>query len=183
MCLSLNDVKTELRINAFYGAVHIPCSASAATKKCAPLRGFAFFCCAKPLQCKMRVVWRDVRHKGRSLHGQHFDRFHPSFNLRGRAKASRLARRRTLRQYAFGAHLQTFMSPDLSLHKMSLCRKGSPSFSDSATAKKTRPHFVGSHFFCCGGGEGIRTPVGLHPNGFQDRLVMTTSIRLRMRQL
>ena len=87
------------------GAVRIPCSASAATKKCAPLRGFAFFCCAKPLQCKMRVVWRDVRHKGRSLHGQHFDRFHPSFNLRGRAKASRLARRRTLRQYAFGAHL------------------------------------------------------------------------------
>ena len=30
-----------------------------------------------------------------------------------------------------------------------------------------------------GGGEGIRTPVGLHPNGFQDRLVMTASIRLR----
>ena len=28
-----------------------------------------------------------------------------------------------------------------------------------------------------GGSEGIRTPVGLHPNGFQDRLVMTTSIR------
>ena len=29
-----------------------------------------------------------------------------------------------------------------------------------------------------GGGEGIRTPVGLHPNGFQDRLVMTASIPL-----
>ena len=29
-----------------------------------------------------------------------------------------------------------------------------------------------------GGGRGIRTPVGLHPNGFQDRLVMTTSIAL-----
>gem|GEM_PF-5560994 len=27
-----------------------------------------------------------------------------------------------------------------------------------------------------GGSGGIRTPVGLHPNGFQDRLVMTTSI-------
>ena len=69
MCLSFGNVKTKLRINAFYGEVHIPCSASAATKKCAPLRGFAFFCCAKPLQCKMRVEparsrgRRDVRHK------------------------------------------------------------------------------------------------------------------------
>ncbi len=34
--------------------------------------------------------------------------------------------------------------------------------------------------FCFGGGEGIRTLVGLHPNGFQDRLVMTTSIPLRI---
>ena len=32
----------------------------------------------------------------------------------------------------------------------------------------------------CGGGRGIRTPVGLHPNGFQDRLVMTTSIALQL---
>ena len=32
-----------------------------------------------------------------------------------------------------------------------------------------------------GGGRGIRTPVGLHPNGFQDRLVMTASICLRKR--
>ncbi len=31
-----------------------------------------------------------------------------------------------------------------------------------------------------GGGGGIRTHVGLHPNGFQDRLVMTTSIPLRI---
>ena len=31
-----------------------------------------------------------------------------------------------------------------------------------------------------GGEEGIRTLVGLPPNGFQDRLVMTTSIPLRM---
>ena len=30
-----------------------------------------------------------------------------------------------------------------------------------------------------GGGRGIRTPLGLPPNGFQDRLVMTTSICLR----
>ena len=29
-----------------------------------------------------------------------------------------------------------------------------------------------------GGGRGIRTPVGFHPNGFQDRLVMTASIFL-----
>ena len=28
-----------------------------------------------------------------------------------------------------------------------------------------------------GGSGGIRTPVGFHPNGFQDRLVMTASIR------
>ena len=31
-----------------------------------------------------------------------------------------------------------------------------------------------------GGGEGIRTPVALPPNGFQDRLVMTASIRLQI---
>ena len=31
-----------------------------------------------------------------------------------------------------------------------------------------------------GGEEGIRTLVGLPPNGFQDRLVMTASIPLRM---
>ena len=34
--------------------------------------------------------------------------------------------------------------------------------------------------FCFGGGRGIRTPVGLPPNGFQDRLVMTASICLRV---
>ena len=39
------------------------------------------------------------------------------------------------------------------------------------------PEFV---LFPNGGGGGIRTPVGLHPNGFQDRLVMTASIRLRV---
>lgn len=38
MCLSFDNVKTELRINAFYGAVHIPCSASATAKKNAPPR-------------------------------------------------------------------------------------------------------------------------------------------------
>ena len=31
-----------------------------------------------------------------------------------------------------------------------------------------------------GGGRGIRTPGGFHPNGFQDRLVMTASIFLRV---
>ena len=36
--------------------------------------------------------------------------------------------------------------------------------------------FFGGFF---GGGKGIRTLVGLPPNGFQDRLVMTTSISLR----
>ena len=33
-----------------------------------------------------------------------------------------------------------------------------------------------------GGGRGIRTPVGFHPNGFQDRLVMTASIFLHLLQ-
>ena len=32
----------------------------------------------------------------------------------------------------------------------------------------------------CGGEGGIRTHVGLHPNGFQDRPVMTTSVPLQM---
>ena len=32
-----------------------------------------------------------------------------------------------------------------------------------------------------GGEGGIRTHVGLHPNGFQDRLVMTTSIPLHVK--
>ena len=37
-------------------------------------------------------------------------------------------------------------------------------------------------FLLCfhGGGRGIRTPVGLHPNGFQDRRVMTTSLALHI---
>ena len=34
---------------------------------------------------------------------------------------------------------------------------------------------VSAAFF--GGSGGIRTPVGFHPNGFQDRRVMTTSLR------
>ena len=34
--------------------------------------------------------------------------------------------------------------------------------------------------FIYGGGCGIRTHVGLLPNGFQDRLVMTASITLRV---
>ena len=33
-----------------------------------------------------------------------------------------------------------------------------------------------------GAGRGIRTPVGLHPNGFQDRLVMTASIFLQIKR-
>ena len=42
--------------------------------------------------------------------------------------------------------------------------------------KITLPEWVELFF---GGGCGIRTHVGLPPNGFQDRLVMTTSITLR----
>ena len=35
------------------------------------------------------------------------------------------------------------------------------------------------YFSVIGGEGGIRTHAGLHPNGFQDRLVMTTSIPLQ----
>ena len=41
---------------------------------------------------------------------------------------------------------------------------------------------IRSKFQGCGAGGGIRTPVGFHPNGFQDRLVMTASIRLHAMQ-
>lgn len=34
-----------------------------------------------------------------------------------------------------------------------------------------------------GGGRGIRTPVGLHPNGFQDRPVMTASVSLHKKKI
>ena len=43
---------------------------------------------------------------------------------------------------------------------------------------KTDKHFRLSVLL--GGGRGIRTPVGFHPNGFQDRLVMTASIFLHV---
>ena len=44
--------------------------------------------------------------------------------------------------------------------------------------KKQHLHKTDAAYF--GGGCGIRTHVGLLPNGFQDRLVMTASITLRM---
>lgn len=37
----------------------------------------------------------------------------------------------------------------------------------------------GLSFMCYGGEDGIRTHVGLHPNGFQDRPVMTASVPLQ----
>ena len=51
----------------------------------------------------------------------------------------------------------------------------------SASAKHKRK--VYDLPFVFGGGRGIRTPVGLPPNGFQDRLVMTASICLRVKIL
>ena len=45
--------------------------------------------------------------------------------------------------------------------------------------KKTKNRLNQAVFRHFGGEEGIRTLVGLLPNGFQDRLVMTTSIPLR----
>ena len=46
--------------------------------------------------------------------------------------------------------------------------------------KSTQFQPLGFKLGACGGGWGIRTPVGLRPNGFQDRLVMTASISLRI---
>ena len=43
--------------------------------------------------------------------------------------------------------------------------------------------FLAHIFVKIGGGCGIRTHVGVNPNGFQDRLVMTASITLRKRQI
>ena len=60
---------------------------------------------------------------------------------------------------------------------LAISRECTPSA--SAIAKKDRY----ATLFCYGGGGGIRTPVGFHPNGFQDRLVMTASIRLRVQRL
>ena len=40
--------------------------------------------------------------------------------------------------------------------------------------------FLAHIFVKIGGGCGIRTHVGVNPNGFQDRLVMTASITLRI---
>ena len=47
--------------------------------------------------------------------------------------------------------------------------------------RHTRRSFIRSFCVCpCGGGKGIRTLARLLSNGFQDRLVMTASISLRM---
>ena len=60
-----------------------------------------------------------------------------------------------------------------------LRRTGFSPWKPPSTLKPTR-FGVG---FGVGGGWGIRTLVGLHPNGFQDRLVMTASISLRAKRL
>ncbi len=46
--------------------------------------------------------------------------------------------------------------------------------------EKARKLFVSQLPYRCGGGCRIRTRVGLPPNGFQDRPVMTASVTLRM---
>ena len=46
---------------------------------------------------------------------------------------------------------------------------------------KKQPSFLGSVVLFFGAGWGIRTPVRITSNGFQDRLVVTTSISLRMK--
>ena len=48
------------------------------------------------------------------------------------------------------------------------------------TQKREKPRKRSVFKALYGGEEGIRTLVGLPPNGFQDRLVMTASIPLRL---
>ena len=65
-------------------------------------------------------------------------------------------------------------------------RAGYPTYTLSRGASSPLEYFrIGDDENCYsllrdGGGKGIRTLVGLLPNGFQDRLVMTASISLRM---
>ncbi len=67
-------------------------------------------------------------------------------------------------------------------------RAGYPTYSLSRGASSPLEYYSISALYLNGNGrlltfggeEGIRTLVGLPPNGFQDRLVMTTSIPLRV---
>ena len=62
--------------------------------------------------------------------------------------------------------------------KSKCCFNTRPSNPFYTSKKQTAPAKADAVYF--GGGCGIRTHVGLLPNGFQDRLVMTASITLRM---
>ncbi len=60
-----------------------------------------------------------------------------------------------------------------------LPQNGSPPSNPSSFSVNKNYEDAIMHPHSFGAGRGIRTPVGLHPNGFQDRLVMTASIFLQ----
>ena len=102
-------------------------------------------------------------------------------SIRGEGRKRRALRAAEPRRTHF-RHFANLIIKAQNNHFKNVCVCGAVRIPCFAITKKCTP-LRGFAFFCYGGGEGIRTPVGLHPNGFQDRLVMTTSIRLRMRQL
>ena len=67
-----------------------------------------------------------------------------------------------------------YVSP---LPKKSVTFRGPLGFESRCIKEKEQ---VCNLFFFFGAEGGIRTHVGVNPNGFQDRLVMTTSIPLRL---
>ncbi len=60
--------------------------------------------------------------------------------------------------------------------KCSLSARSNPSI-DAVIHKRQHDYVLP---FVNGGCGGIRTPVGVNPNGFQDRLVVTASIRIQV---
>ncbi len=68
----------------------------------------------------------------------------------------------------------------IELHFFKLKKKRK--ITDFQCARTVRTPFGrGSYSSSYGGSRGIRTPVGLHPNSFQDYLVMTTSICFQLK--
>ena len=126
---------------------------------------------------------RDVRHKDRALYGRNIlaNFIALSNHSKGRKRLATQAAE-PCGNRLFGTCLNKYVSGSV-LAQNDFMPQGFASFTSPPPQQKNAPPRCGFAFFCCGGGGGIRTPVGLHPNGFQDRLVMTTSIRLRMRQL
>ena len=78
-------------------------------------------------------------------------------------------------------HKQKIENPCLCAILQFFCRQSPQTRNDRQTALwayGNRNRFLRLFYYKIGGEEGIRTLVGLRPNGFQDRLVMTASIPL-----